>query len=140
MFISYVSPGYTTSPQDDPVAAFNSVFGGVGTASGSGGGGGSTSGNAAQQLSVLDNAAEEISALESQLGSAEKSKLDLHLQAVREVETRIQALGGSGGGTTSGGSPGVELRDASRSMRPASTRRRSTTPRTSRRCCRRRWT
>jgi len=78
MFISYVSPGYTTPPQDDPVAAFQRVFGGAGT-TGSGGGSGSDSARAMMRLSILDNARGERQALEAQLGDIEKSKLDLHL-------------------------------------------------------------
>ena len=38
--ISYVAPGFTTPPDDDPVAAFTRVFGASGTTTGGGGGGG----------------------------------------------------------------------------------------------------
>ena len=91
MHVSYVSPGYTTPPEDDPVAAFGRVFGQVGTTTGGGG----TDPRAARRISVLDNAAAELEALEGQLGDTEKAKLDLHLEGVREVETRIQMLGAS---------------------------------------------
>ena len=112
MYISYVSPGYTTAPEDDPVAAFSRVFNGAGSTGGGGGGmgggGGSTGDPAksARELSVLDNAKAELSDLEGRLGDTEKAKLDLHLQAVREVEMRIAALGGgAGGGGAGGGGP-----------------------------------
>ncbi|MGE5186158.1 MAG: DUF1552 domain-containing protein [Acidobacteriota bacterium] len=98
MHISYISPGNTTPPEDDPVAAFARVFGGGGTTTGSGGGSGSADPRAMARLSILDNARGELEALESQLGDTEKSKLDLHLEAVREVEQRIQMLGGGSGG------------------------------------------
>ena len=91
MHISYIAPGATTPPEDDPTAAFTRVFGGIGTTTG--GGGGMPSADSARRLSILDNAKAELTALESQLGDAEKSKLELHLEAVREVEQRIQALG-----------------------------------------------
>ncbi|HTL35475.1 MAG TPA: DUF1552 domain-containing protein [Kofleriaceae bacterium] len=94
--ISYVAPGFTTPPDDDPVAAFARVFGGNGTTSG--GGGGSTDDRSGRRISVLDNAKAELDALKGKLGTTEKTKLDLHLDAVREVEMRIQALGGGGGG------------------------------------------
>ena len=92
MYISYVSPGNTTPPEDDPVAAFARVFGGSGSSSGGGGSGDAA--RAMRQVSVLDNSAQELAQLEAQLGATEKQKLDLHLQAVREVEQRIRALGG----------------------------------------------
>jgi len=109
MFISYVAPGSTTPPEDDPVAAFARVFGGVGSSGGSGGGSGSGTNTALamREVSVLDNAAEEIQALESQLGATEKNKLDLHLQAVHEVEQRIQALASGGGGGASCSMPSI---------------------------------
>ncbi|MBV8760065.1 MAG: DUF1552 domain-containing protein [Deltaproteobacteria bacterium] len=98
MHISYVQPGFTTPPEDDPVAAFNRVFGGMGsTTSGSGGDGGGSA-----KLSILDRSREELQALEAKLGTVEKAKLDLHLEAVREVEMRIQALGGGGAPATCG--------------------------------------
>ncbi len=94
--ISYVAPGFTTPPDDDPVAAFARVFGDLGTTTGGGGG----DGRAARRLSVLDNARAELEALRGTLGDTEKTKLDLHVEAVREVEMRIQALGGGGGGAS----------------------------------------
>src|SRR4051812_10010068 len=102
MHISYVAPGYTTPPEDDPVAAFNRVFGGAGMTGGGGGGGnGAGAAIAARRISVLDSAADELADLQRKLDQTEKAKLDLHLQAVREVEMRIQALqGGTGGGAT----------------------------------------
>jgi len=89
MHISYVSPGFTTPPDDDPVAVFDRVFGSTGTTTG----GGSNDARNARRISVLDNARAELEALEGQLGATEKAKLDLHLEGVREVETRIQMLG-----------------------------------------------
>ncbi len=91
MHISYVQPGYTTPPEDDPVAAFNRVFSGTGSTTS---GGGSGAGDGSAKLSILDRSREELQALQAKLGDVEKAKLDLHLQAVREVEMRIQALGG----------------------------------------------
>jgi hypothetical protein len=90
--ISYVAPGFTAPPDDDPVAAFTRVFGASGTTTGSG-----SDDRKARRLSVLDNAKAELDALKSKLGDTEKTKLDIHLDAVREVEMRIQSLGGGGG-------------------------------------------
>ena len=96
MHISYVAPGFTTPPEDDPVAAFNRVFGGAGM-TGTSGGNAADAALKARRISVLDNAAEELADLERKLDTTEKAKLDLHLQAVRDVEKRIQAVGGGGG-------------------------------------------
>lgn len=102
--ISYVAPGFTTPPDDDPVAAFARVFGNLGTTTGGGGG----DGRAARRLSVLDNARAELETLRGTLGDTEKTKLDLHLEAVREVEMRIQALTGGGGGGASCSQPAID--------------------------------
>lgn len=101
--ISYVAPGFTTPPEDDPVAAFDRVFGNAGTTTGGGGSGDSRS---ARRLSVLDNAKTELAALKTKLGDTEKTKLDLHLDAVREIEMRIRSLGGDGG-TASCSAPSI---------------------------------
>lgn len=102
MHISYISPGNTTPPEDDPVTAFNRVFGGMGTTMGSSG----PAMDSAAKLSILDRSRDELQALQAKLGATEKSKLDLHLQAVREVEMRIQALGG--GAPASCGTPMID--------------------------------
>jgi len=104
MHISYVQPGNTTPPEDDPVAAFNRLFAGTGTTTG----GGMGSSDSAAKLSILDRSRDELAALESKLGDApdEVAKLDLHLEAVREVEMRIQALGG--GAPASCGMPTID--------------------------------
>ncbi len=91
--ISYVAPGLTTPPDDDPVAAFARVFDGIGTTTG----GGSGDAKRARRLAVLDNARSELEQLQGKLGSTEKTKLDIHLEAVREVQRRIDALGDAGG-------------------------------------------
>jgi hypothetical protein len=103
MHLSYVAPGFTTPPEDDPVAAFARVFGNLGTTTG---GGGSDAGRGMRRLSILDNARAELEQLETKLGKVEQAKLDLHLEAVREVEMRIQALGDSGGPTC--GQPSID--------------------------------
>jgi hypothetical protein len=99
MHISYIAPGNTTPPEDDPVAAFSRVFSGTGTTMGS-------MPDASAQLSILDRSRDELQALQAKLGDTERAKLDLHLQAVREVEMRIQALGG--GAPASCGQPMID--------------------------------
>lgn len=93
--ISYVSPGLSVAPDDDPVAALGRLFDGV-----SGGGGGTGDPRATRRLSVLDRARGELSALRGVLDGHERVRLDLHLESLREVEQRIMATSGGGGGGT----------------------------------------
>jgi len=88
--ISYVSPGVSVAPDDDPAAAFQRVFGGGGTT------GGGEDPRKARRLSVLDRAKSELGTLRRKLGTTERTKLDLHLDGIREVEQRIAGLGGGG--------------------------------------------
>ncbi|MGE3767019.1 MAG: DUF1552 domain-containing protein [Kofleriaceae bacterium] len=94
--ISYIAPGVTATPEDDPVAAFGRVFGATGTTTGGGG----TDPRAMRRISVLDRAKADLDALRSTLGGRERAKLDVHLDAVREVEQRIGGMGGGTGGAT----------------------------------------
>jgi hypothetical protein len=104
--ISYVAPGVSATPDDDPVAAFDRVFGTSGTTTGGGGGG--TDPRVTRRLGVLDRSKVELEALRGRLGVVEKTKLDVHLEAVREVEQRIAALGGSGGGGGTCQAPSID--------------------------------
>ncbi len=89
--VSYVAPGTTVSPEDDPRAAFARLFQG---AAPSGGAGGAAMDQGADR-SVLDALLADVRDLEGKLGTAERAKLDLHLEALRDLERR---LGGMTGG------------------------------------------
>ena len=95
--ISYIAPGVTATPEDDPVAAFGRVFGGTGT---TGGSGGNPDPRVARRLGVLDRAKADLDVLRGSLAGRERRKLDAHLEAVREVEQRLAGLGGGGGGAS----------------------------------------
>ncbi|MEZ4381912.1 MAG: DUF1552 domain-containing protein [Nannocystaceae bacterium] len=83
--ISYPSPGVTITPEDDPRKAFDLLFG-------SGSGGGDPDGGPdPTQVTVIDGVLGDMETLRAQLGDTEKSKLDLHLEALREVEKRIKS-------------------------------------------------
>lgn len=88
--ISYYAPGQSIAPQDDPRVAFDLLFG-----AGAGGTGTGTGGVPVDpvQASVIDGVLADMNALRSKLGSVEKTKLDLHLDALFEVEQRIKGLG-----------------------------------------------
>lgn len=89
-FISYPAPGTTAPPEDDPKAAFDRLFAG---AAGPPAGGGAPKGPDPVDVSVIDAALGDLNDLRARLGDVEKSKLDLHLQALRDIERRIQGLG-----------------------------------------------
>lgn len=86
-FISYVRAGTTVLPEDSPARAFARIFNGNGNG---GNGGGSPD---PTQVSVIDSALADLNALRQSLGEVEKAKLDLHLQALREVELRVKGMG-----------------------------------------------
>ncbi len=75
--ISYVAPGRSISPEDDPVRAFGRLF---------------QQGAPPQRdprRSMLDGALAQLRSMQAQLQDVERSKLALHLEALREVERRI---------------------------------------------------
>ncbi|MEM6290610.1 MAG: DUF1552 domain-containing protein [Myxococcota bacterium] len=84
--ISYPSAGNSLAPQDDPAAAFELLFGGNA-------GGGGPSEPDPRRVTVIDAALDDLSDLQSSLGSVEQAKLAAHLEALREVESRIKNVG-----------------------------------------------
>lgn len=88
-FISYPSAGTSAAPEDDPIAAFGRMFSGA-TSGGSSGGGKKEIDPV--EASVIDAALGDMNDLRARLGDVEKSKLDLHLEALRDVERRIKGL------------------------------------------------
>lgn len=85
--ISYVGENQQVTPDDDPLNAFARIFGSS-----------SAPGQDLQQRrrkSVLDTALGDINQLRSRLGGTERQKLDIHLDSLREVESRLMGLGGS---------------------------------------------
>jgi len=93
-FISYPSAGTTAAPEDDPVTAFGRLFAGGagGSGGGSAGGSGGTKTVDPVEASVIDAALGDMNDLRARLGDVEKTKLDLHLEALRDVERRIKGL------------------------------------------------
>ena len=114
-FISYNQGSYV-APEDNPAVAFGKLFPNgevpsVPSTPGSAMGtpGATPSPALLRDKSIIDVVLADLHDLEGQLDGENRRKLDLHLEAVREVERRIQALTGmeaSEGGSTPGGAIG----------------------------------
>lgn len=90
-FISYPNADVTAAPEDDPVAAFTRLF--------SSGTTGTTQPmrappgmSAADDRSILDVALADLNDLRARAMPDEQAKLDQHLQSLRELELRLQAM------------------------------------------------
>ncbi|HSN98307.1 MAG TPA: DUF1552 domain-containing protein, partial [Candidatus Nanopelagicales bacterium] len=104
-YVTYVAPGQSIVPEDDPGVAFQSLFGsGGGQAPG---GGEQPVGPDPRKVSVIDGVLADINALKGQLGDVEKAKLDMHLESAREVEQRIKGVGTQPTGGTTCDEPAV---------------------------------
>jgi len=80
--VTYDFNGLGVGPEKNPLAAFDSLFGGD-----------SSTENLPlrRRLSVLDQVTQELNSLGNRLGSVEREKLDTHLDAIRELENRLSA-------------------------------------------------
>lgn len=86
--------------EDNPFNAFQSLFGN-GTSSSS-----SSGGSTDTTTSVIDAHKGALDALTNKLGNYERQRLDQHLTAIEEVETRLAATSGGSGGSTGSCSTG----------------------------------
>lgn len=85
--ISYPSAGRSVPPEDDPRRAFGRLFGG-----GPGAGPDQPGDEAgARRRSILDIHRAELETLRARFGGTERARLELHLEALREVEQRVAA-------------------------------------------------
>jgi len=104
--VSHSGPNARKNPEFDPKAVFNRLFGGSTTTPPSTGG---TATDQAAKLagvkkSVLDSVLADGAALQKKLGSADKQRVEQHLEAIRAIEQRLATsstgAGGAGGGST----------------------------------------
>jgi hypothetical protein len=98
-YFSFLPGKKPRTPEDNPIAAFKSVFGSVAGAGGGSGGAAATN----PRKSILDVSRAELSSLSARLGAGEKAKLDLHVSALRELEQRITAASAPPAAATPGG-------------------------------------
>jgi hypothetical protein len=82
--IVYPSAGQTIPPEDDPRRAFERVFG-AGLPTGMP----PTMTGPSADRSILDGTLAEVQALRDKLGAGERAKLELHLEALRDLERRV---------------------------------------------------
>jgi hypothetical protein len=97
--VSFIGLGQEVKPDDDPLNVFNRLFGdGPVTPTPPPVPGAPPSVTPPvdlrprQKKSILDAMKGDLTALQQRLGSAEKQRLDLHLQSLREVEMRLNGL------------------------------------------------
>jgi hypothetical protein len=79
----YQAANQPLPPIDDPVEVYNTVFSDLHTDPTV------LAQQRARHKSILDAVGGEYTRISGQLGSADKQRLDAHLQAVREIETRL---------------------------------------------------
>jgi hypothetical protein len=88
--ISYSGPGQPVPPDNDPQAAFERIFADVEADPFA------LARLRARRRSVLDAVAGDLTDLQSQLGAEDRTRLDAHLTAVRELERRLDTISGAG--------------------------------------------
>jgi len=87
---SFFAPGKPSQLEDNPTRTFESIFGNAGKPPA---GTGATQGvNNNLKKSVLDASLDDLKGLQGQLGAIEKTKLDNHVAAIRELERRLQSM------------------------------------------------
>ena len=85
-----------------PLSAFNTVFGGALPA------GVSAAALLARRKSILDCVTAEANTLKGTLGANEKSKLDAHLDSIRQLENKLNAAAPAGNGCMKPNAPGAD--------------------------------
>ena len=89
-FMSFQGKEQPITPEDNPLRAFERLFG-VGD--------GISDIQQRRRLSVLDTVLDDLTRLRGELGQTERLKLELHENALREVEQRIRNSAEAPGGT-----------------------------------------
>jgi Protein of unknown function (DUF1552) len=89
-----------------PLAAFKAVFGNAGATPPAGGA--PVDQLLKRRKSTLDALTSQLKTLSDNVGSEAKARLDLHLQSIRQIETRLS----SGGGQLAGCGEGITATDA----------------------------
>ncbi len=129
-FISYVSAGVTVAPDDDPVRAFRRMFtGGTSTTpvtptadAGASDAGAADAGVATDDNAdrlAMETALADLNDLRGRLGTAERTRLDAHLEALREVSDRVLRTPTPSNPMTAPGDAGSTVADAGATRPPS---------------------
>lgn len=89
--ISYRGPGQPVPPEDDPYQAYQRIFAELGADPAQ------IARIRAERKTVLDYVSDDYARLSQRLGASDRQKVDAHLDAVREIEKRLDAPGIIGG-------------------------------------------
>lgn len=81
-YVSYIGQEQPITPEDNPLRAFERLFGTPGEIGDL---------ETRRRLSILDSAQEDLARISAQLGQTEKNKLELHAESLRAVENRVLA-------------------------------------------------
>jgi hypothetical protein len=105
--ISYTGAEQPVPPREDPADVFSALFGNGVQPSTDPGGAPAAADPALEQLraerrSVFDLSIRELQRLHGRLGVDDRTKLEAHLDAVRDIEQRLSAASADGGGDGSG--------------------------------------
>ena len=90
--MSYKGPGQFVAPEDDPAGVFARVFGGRAGGNATERGGGADP-DQLRRKSVIDHVRRDLLTLRGRLGLHERRKLELHLEALRQMEKGL--MGGT---------------------------------------------
>lgn len=83
--ISYLEPGYPLAPEPNPHAMFQAIFGEIGVDT-------ETAAKLkAERLSVIDTIKPQLEAVEGQVGTADRIKIEAHLDGIRQMELALEA-------------------------------------------------
>ena len=85
--ISYIGQGQSVMPDDNPLSAFDRLFGDLQDADLPDPG---PDWAQIRSASVIDRSIDDLLRLRSTLGGTERDKLDIHLESLREVEAQIK--------------------------------------------------
>jgi Protein of unknown function (DUF1552) len=97
--LSYAGPGQPVDPEDDPLAAYERIFGDLA------GDQGELAVLRAKRHSVLDAVKGDLDELRGMLGAADRQRLEQHADAIRQVEQIIDTTSDLGGNCVLPGAP-----------------------------------
>lgn len=85
--MSFIGAGQSVAPDDNPLSAFDRLFGDLGQPEMPNPG---PDWKQIRSTRVIDRSIDDLKRLRTTLGSTEKEKLDIHLDALQEVEAQIK--------------------------------------------------